>query len=311
MALAGSLRDLSLIELLQTVSLSRKSGVLKLESDGAQAWLGLSAGGIVRVALPGAPFDRKLVLAAAGLEPDAPAERIEACVWRAAVDTMLRLFAWHEGAFTFDVDADPEGDWSAGEGLRLQAPISPEYLALEGARREDEERSQERSVAEDGSAALPPPADASELATAPQDTAAAADGVALRGPVVLIDSDVTVLEAVKSGLAHADVPVHMMHRTSDGFDRIKHYVLRGQVPSLVLSEHVARAEQRYEDRLEQFIERLRRISPAVRIVILREERGRDLGLADAEVVRRSPNDCNAAELERFTASVAAALGVCR
>ncbi len=310
MALAGNLTDLTLIELLQTVSLSRKSGVLKLECDGAQAWLGLSAGGIVRVALPGSPFDRKLVLAAAGLEPDAPDEQIEACLWQAAVDATLRLFVWHQGTFTFDGEADPVGDWGASEGLRLREPISPDFLALEGARREDEARAEDRWVAADDSAdPLPPAEEATRLA--PEAAQGATSEVTLGGPVVLIDSDIALLEAIRSGLAHTGVPVHMMHRTADGFDRIKHYVLRGQVPSLVLSERVARAEQRYEDRLEQFVERVRRMSPSVRIVVLRDEPGAKLELAEAEVVRCAPGDCEKAAFERFVASVASALGACR
>ena len=310
MALAGVLTDLTLIELLQTVSLSRKSGVLKLESDGAEAWLGLLAGGIVRVALPGSPFDRKLVLAAAGLAADAPDEQIEACLWQAAVDATLRLFVWQRGTFTFDVEADPEGDWGDSEGLRLQEPISPDFLALEGARREDEGRAEERWVAADDTAdPCSVPEDATRLEPgAAQDPT---DEVTLCGPVVLIDSDIALLEAIKSGLEHAGVPVHMMHCTADGFDRIKHYVLRGQVPSLVLAERVARAEQRYEDRLEQFIERVRRMSPSVRIVVLREEPGANLELAEAEVVRRAPEECEKAAFERFVASVASALGACR
>lgn len=142
MSLAGNLSDLSLPELLQVVALSRKTGALEICSEqGGVAWLGLRDGGIVRVALEDGDLDRDLILKRAGMGDDPDSDVAEATLWDAAVQAILRIFEWTEGDFTFQPLDDPALQWRGPKGILLPSPLSPEFLALEGARLEDENAS--------------------------------------------------------------------------------------------------------------------------------------------------------------------------
>ena len=138
MSLAGNLSDLSLPELLQVVALSRKTGALEICSEGGVAWLGLRDGGIVRVALEGGDLDRDSVLEKAGLAEGGDSDVAAAMLWDAAVQAILGIFEWSEGEFTFEPLDDPALQWRGPQGILLPSPLSPEFLALEGARIEDE-----------------------------------------------------------------------------------------------------------------------------------------------------------------------------
>ena len=142
MSLAGNLSDLSLPELLQVVALSRKTGALEICSEqGGVAWLGLRDGGIVRVALEDGDLDRDLILKRAGMGDEPDSDFAEATLWDAAVQAILRIFEWTEGDFTFQPLDDPAVQWRGPKGILLPSPLSPEFLALEGARLEDENAS--------------------------------------------------------------------------------------------------------------------------------------------------------------------------
>src|SRR5882672_11621560 len=139
MSLAGNLSDLSLPELLQVVALSRKTGALEICSEqGGVAWLGLRDGGIVRVALESGELDRDAILEKAGLEEGGDSDVAAAMLWDAAVQAILGIFDWSEGDFTFEPLDDPAIQWRGPQGILLPSPLSPEFLALEGARLEDE-----------------------------------------------------------------------------------------------------------------------------------------------------------------------------
>src|SRR5262245_7789422 len=139
MSLGGRLSDFSLPELLQVVALSRKTGALEICAEhGGVAWLGLRDGGIVRVALDDGSLDREQVLAKRGLDAASSRAQVDAVLWETALDALLGLFEWREGEFTFEPCADPIAAWRGPAGIVLPSPVSPEYLALEGARLADE-----------------------------------------------------------------------------------------------------------------------------------------------------------------------------
>jgi len=171
MSLAGNLSDLSLPELLQVVALSRKTGALEICSEqGGVAWLGLRDGGIVRVALEDGDLDRDLILKRAGMGDDPDSDVAEATLWDAAVQAILRIFEWTEGDFTFQPLDDPAVQWRGPKGILLPSPLSPEFLALEGARLEDENASlaasararEAEAVAEEFASPVGSPPDESE-----------------------------------------------------------------------------------------------------------------------------------------------------
>lgn len=345
MSVAGNLSDLTLTELLQTIALSRKSGTLEICADPGVAWLGLREGGIVRVALSDADLARESVLKSAGLRSDSPSDEIEACLWEAAVSAILGLFDWREGEFTFSPDEDPFEVWRGPEGLTLPTSLSPEFLALEGARLEDEaEEAAERVPRETPPPSIvepspnPPqsvvgePADpapelelepepqpervvvdpaprepgprvaepdsrpaepelrsdhperppvqrerrvepdrggleaAPERSTAPVDRAPSPSAVATREPVgilIAVDPELPLLEVIKAQLAPTGVRVHIFQRPEDGLERIKQYLIRGELPVVLIGHALPPPGWR------AFTQRVRRMVPKIRVLLLR------------------------------------------
>jgi uncharacterized protein DUF4388 len=397
MSLAGNLSDLSLPELLQVVALSRKTGALEICSEeGGVAWLGLRDGGIVRVALESGDLDREEILKKAGLSEGGDSDVAAAMLWDAAVQAILGIFDWHEGDFTFEPLDDPAVNWRGPQGILLPSPLSPEFLALEGARLEDENAAQsgaesdvmfegeqdfstsmtdpaplvsdpvpgdeeladeieeaevaeaelddeeeaeeeeelEEAEAEDDEslAAAPsvpeveppagadpgPPPELSAVAKPqpggapepndddtpvrlskgltpsvsrpavrdPDATMVAAMPLASDDPVttevrrpagpaklpaslICIDPDLQLLERLKAGLADKPVRVHIFQSAADALARFKQYVIRGEVPAVVLGSTI-------EDPLDarqglgwrRFAGRLLAIAPRLRLVVL-------------------------------------------
>ena len=160
MSLVGSLEDLGLGDILQIITLSRKSGALLLRSDegegrvtfrdglvcGAQVkdltpdlrQLMVDGGGLTEADFESVRSDAAsagIELAAALSERLSP-ERFEGlrreCVERA----VLAMFGWESGEFSFEVGDDAPGDPFE---VSLEAGINAQYLAMEGTRRTDED----------------------------------------------------------------------------------------------------------------------------------------------------------------------------
>jgi hypothetical protein len=343
MSLAGNLSDLSLPELLQVVALSRKTGALEICSEhGGVAWLGLRDGGIVRVALEDGDLERDLILKRAGLPDDPNSDVAEATLWDAAVQAILSIFEWTEGDFTFEPLDDPALQWRGPQGIVLPSPLSPEFLALEGARLEDENASAAasaralESAAEDWGLTQPPalepvftsePAlpqvDGESTMTAsvtpmldrlahpvtpvPVPAAAAQPGV-----LICVDSELRVLELLKRGLQADGLRIHIFQNANDALQRFKQYVVRGETPALVVGSMV-------EDPLDahqglgwrRFVGRMLGFAPRLRLVVVARP-GESVAAPGMAVVRRpdprvaSENDYQAfvVEVERALAASA-------
>ena len=398
MSLAGNLSDLSLPELLQVVALSRKTGALEICSEaGGVAWLGLRDGGIVRVALESGDLERDEILRKAGLEPGGDSDVAAATLWDAAVQAILGIFDWSEGDFTFEPLDDPALQWRGPQGILLPSPLSPEFLALEGARLEDENAAQrgagaacdadafapepeaaeaeaeDEEFAEEAEAAEveeepepePPPApvrleppapivepppvedeppelevpprparaeddtpirlsrgEAKTLPTPrppvldpdatvvqsmplvsddPATTAVPIPAAPARLPasLICIDADLPLLERVKTGLAGKPVRVHIFQSAEDALARFKQYVVRGEVPGVVLGSAV-------EDPLDarqglgwrRFAGRLLAIAPRLRLVVLARP-GESVAAPGLAVVHRPEPRATASDVDRF------------
>jgi hypothetical protein len=161
MSLVGSLEDLGLGDILQIVSLSRKSGLLLLRSDAGEGRI-VFCDGLVRAAFAkGEPEDLCGLLVGAGFVSKADFEcavetaRSRGCDLDEAVAecagvtgerldslrrehverAVLRMFTWHSGEFSFDVrDEIDEQDTE----LLLSIGINTQYLAMEATRVRDE-----------------------------------------------------------------------------------------------------------------------------------------------------------------------------
>jgi hypothetical protein len=162
MSLAGSLEDLGLGDILQIISLSRKSGVLAIRSGPGEGQIVFRDGRVVGAFCKGGPTDLAGMLVAAG----ALAERDFAAAARAArdagtdvvselaerglvdaarVDELRRaqieraaftMFAWPTGEFSFEVCDGLDG---VDPALCVEPGLDVQYLAMEGARLRDEE----------------------------------------------------------------------------------------------------------------------------------------------------------------------------
>ncbi len=295
MSIAGKLSDMSLTDLLQTMALSRKSGVLEVRHGDETAWLGVREGLIVRVADSCGDLDRERVLRASRIA-DSDSDEVESCLWNAAVGAVLTLMEWEAGEFTLDTNADPTGAWPGPPGVFLTQPLPSEYLLLEGARLEDEE--QRAPVDAEPTTPRPPPPEAAPEPEVPRPAA-----------LVVVDRDPKLLEALKRTFSSCDLPVHFFQSTADGFERLKHYVVRGELPAVLIGEGNTRPLARYEDRVDVVITRLRRMAPGVRVVLISEGKPRRKPLADREIRRVDPQGTDTDSFHAFLQEIANALGV--
>lgn len=171
MSLVGNLEDLGLGDILQIVSLSRKSGVLNLSWGEVRGKIVFRDGQVVGAFSTAGKRTLPAILADHNVVPHAKVEAMDRAVnampdarhvkealvkdFRVkpeAVDDAIReqtesavfhFFAWPEGAFNFELQ-EIEGELSALEppdhAFVLELGLSPQFLAMEGARLHDERR---------------------------------------------------------------------------------------------------------------------------------------------------------------------------
>jgi CheY-like chemotaxis protein len=171
MSLVGNLEDLGLGEILQIVSLSRKSGVLYLHSRGREARIVFRSGQVIRAS--SSSFQQNLgeVLIQKGIidlptlkkslaaqqeggskellgsilikQFGASADAIESVVREQIESVVYSLFAWAEGAFEFQlqdvVEATDNTEMNPVQFM-LEQGLNPQFLAMEGSRIIDEQR---------------------------------------------------------------------------------------------------------------------------------------------------------------------------
>jgi hypothetical protein len=161
MSLVGSLEDLGLGDILQIVSLSRKSGVLVLRSGAGTGQIVLSDGFVRGASIKGEPEDLRGLLATRGLVTDeefdravsqagrsgasledtvventgVDAEQIESLRRDHVERAVMRMFLWRSGEFSFEVRDAIDAD---EDELFLSTGINIQYLAMEATRLRDE-----------------------------------------------------------------------------------------------------------------------------------------------------------------------------
>jgi len=285
MSLAGKLSDLSLPELLQLVAMSRKTGALEICSEqGGVAWLGLRSGSIVRVALEHGDLERERILKLAGISSDAPSDQVEAALWDAAVQAILHIFEWTEAEFTFEPLDDPSLQWRGPAGIILPAPLSSDFLALEGARLLDESASA-AAAAQTAAEAPPLVSDKPTRAPGPSPTT-----------VICVDAELRVLEEIKRGLKGDVTRIHIFQSATDALARFRQYLSFGETPALIVGSMI---EDPFEKHRElgwrRFAERVLRIAPRIRVVVISSS-GESVAAPGIAVVRR-PDARNATERE--------------
>jgi hypothetical protein len=284
MSLVGSLEDLGLGEILQIISLSRKSGCLRLRSEEGKGWILFRDGEIRAAELEGGPTDLRELLVARGAlgqkaaeqlaraahatgvpfgavlarEGIASPERVAALRLEHVESSVLRMFQWTTGEFSFEMGL--AGEHSGDAELVLATGMNPQFLALEGTRLQDERRT--RGAGEPGARSEADAADDDEIWTgepepeeqsraagpaaplAPREAKSAPSRGAARrrasapgelAPVVVIEPELPDLERIKRGLADAVPRVHVFQRSDLAIARIRQYLARGETPIVILS----------------------------------------------------------------------------
>src|SRR5215468_5867738 len=161
MSLVGSLEDLGLADILQIVSLARKSGRLLLRSDDGEGWIALQDGLVRGAAVKGQSEGLRALLVGAGhveaelfdrAARDANGEERQleaALLGSGAVSTdslqaarrggveraVMRMFGWRSGEFRFEVREDID---ASEPGSLLAVGLNTQYLAMEATRLGDE-----------------------------------------------------------------------------------------------------------------------------------------------------------------------------
>ena len=206
MSLIGNLEDLSLPDILQIVSLSRKSGILMLEREGQQGKILIRQGRVIQTVSPrpGTTLGELLVgrglvraddlkkaleiqrsgdnreilgtiLVQLGLIDEATLEKV---VQEQIEDAIAFFLSWREGTFCFELaDIKGRGEFSVDpQAFILERGIDTQWLVMEGTRLVDER------TRESGSA--PSGAEAAAAAAAPAERARPAERAATPEPAV-------------------------------------------------------------------------------------------------------------------------------
>jgi len=319
MSLVGSLEDLGLGDLLQIVHLAGKSGVLRLRGDAGEGQIVFRKGMIREARAKSGPTDLRELLAArrvvagpllerAWLEAHHVGRRLaevlieRGLVTAEAIDTLRReqiegavltMFSWPSGEFSFEMRELTDD----GAELALDPGVNPQFLALEGTRRVDEQANDltfetpdepapaevpnealeaELLLEDDGDAdATPEPAPAPAVAPAAAPVAspppARPRSAGPRPPVVVIDPSLAVLEWAKAALASDFARVHVFQRPGLGIDRIRQYLARAEIPLVVIAEDTPPDSAAGARDANEIVARLKRQAPGMQVLLLADE----------------------------------------
>lgn len=272
MSLVGNLEDLGLGEILQIVSLSRKSGILALHSRGREGRVVFRQGQVIRATSTtfqenlGEVLVRKGVIDLATLRQalslqDAEgfkdrlgtilikrfsisADKIEDVVREQIENVVYSLFSWAEGAFDFELQDNVEVvDDIKMDPLQfmLDQGLNPQFLAMEGSRIIDEQR--HRGEALEGAGALPheePSAEESVdfafnlLETAPASPQAPAEAPAERPLLVMVDDDAATRAALAASLQESGYDVTPFARSEDTLVKVDTLYRAGLRPAVLV-----------------------------------------------------------------------------
>ncbi len=265
MSLVGNLADLGLGEILQIVSLSRRSGILTLESKGRQGIVVFRFGQVIRATsssikyflgeellkrevLDDACLQKALQAQQTGAYKERlgtiliqkfhiPAQKIEDVVREQIEKVVYSFFMWEEGRFEFEVQDDVETiDDSKIDPLQfmLEQGLNPQFLAMEGSRIVDEKRhmgvllEEESEIPVQQSPVLPEiPAPVELSAVQEQEESSA-------GKIVVIDDDQAIREFIADILTNSGKQVSAFARGEDALVKIDALYRAGERPSVLL-----------------------------------------------------------------------------
>ncbi len=269
MSLVGNLEDLGLGEILQIVSLSRKSGVLSLFSKGREGKIIFRQGQVIQAAMDGPRMHLGESLLKKGIIDDntlrkalsiqagegaaerlgdilakrfaVDVEKIEEIVREQIERVVYSLFSWNEGSFDFELREDieslqlPERD---PDQYLLEQGMNPQFLAMEGSRILDETRHRgelaEDESGEEGAEVSDSCDIAFDLMSAAAREAPAAEPPGEERMAVLADDDEEVRAAIASILSGFGYQVHDFGKTEDALIQLDFLYRDGHRPAVLV-----------------------------------------------------------------------------
>jgi CheY-like chemotaxis protein len=263
MSLVGNLEELGLGEILQIVSLSRKTGVLSLSSKGRDGSVFFRQGQVVRAASStyqqslGEVLIQKGVIDLAVLRKSLASQQengfrerlgvilvknygilqdiIEEVVREQIENVVFSLFAWAEGTFKFEVHNSVEtvdGTKMDPMQFMLNQGLNPQFLAMEGTRILDEKRhAAEMGFAEDESFG-----DTVDISFDLVDGSVSPTSFQhlVQHPVVIVDDDGPTLRAIADGLTENGFIVHALTRSEDTLIKVDTLHRSGERPAVLI-----------------------------------------------------------------------------
>ena len=263
MSLVGTLEELGLGEILQIVSLSRKTGILSLTSKGRDGSVFFRHGQVVRAASStyqqslGEVLIQKGVIDPAVLRKSlafqqehgfcerlgvilvknfgVSQEIIEEVVREQIENVVFSLFSWSEGTFKFEAQSSVElVDSTKMDPLQfmLDQGLNPQFLAMEGARILDEKRHTAAMGFQNDEYSENVPdfafdlVDASDTPTSPQKV--------VQQQVVVVDDDAPTLQAIAEGLTEKGFIVHSVTRSEEALIKVDSLYRGGERPVVLV-----------------------------------------------------------------------------
>lgn len=294
MSLVGNLEDLGLGDILQIVSLSRKSGVLVLHSRGREGQIVFRQGQVVRVSSSSLrehlgdvlmrrglidldTLRRALVIQKSRKTPvllgtilsesfSIPKEAIEDVVKTQIQHMVSSFFGWTEGNFSFEL-GDPEDQLSTQFNplqFMLEHGLNPQWLAMEGSRLYDEKVHRGESFEEHGAESVTPLDSLfgnSEPPSTPETTT-----VGL--PLLLIDDDAMTREVLQARLQAQGFAVQIAGNAEEFFSHFTVMSEQGEVPLVLLDLIMPRSDGKGVLGGLNILQRLRAAEPKVEVLVM-------------------------------------------
>jgi len=268
MSLVGNLEDLGLGEILQIVSLSRKSGVLSLFSRGREGTIVFRQGQVIRATIDGQQSHLGQLLLKNGVITEATlrkaltlqeqeggeerlgelltqrfsvaADLVEEVARQQIENTVYALFAWSEGSFDFElrdtVDAIEDSPQDLATCFLAQG-LNPQFLAMEGSRLLDERRHRGEILDDSQNVDEGSFLDSCDLAfdlIQDDDGNTSAVAPVEERIVVLVDDDELVREKLATLLTGCGFTVHDYSKTEDTLIKIDFLYRDGFRPTVLV-----------------------------------------------------------------------------
>lgn len=307
MSLVGNLEDLGLGEILQIVSLSRKSGVLSLQSQTKQGKIYFREGQVIRansssrrenlgelllrrklvdlpilkeaLTLQQQEGGQRRIGAILGENFDISREAIEEAVKEQIEKIVYAFFSWEEGTFSFALGEPEELGETSFNPLQfmLEQGLNPQWLAMEGSRLLDEKRHRGEPLEEEEEEAslievedlLGPVAEkpAAVRSTGPAEAAPAGESTR---SIYLIDDDEIVRRELGRIFEQKGFDVEVFKNADEFLPAFDQAIARGTSPALVIDLIMPRMDGSGILGGLELLEQVRERSPEGAVALLSE-----------------------------------------